>query len=188
VPALLSPISPKPTKGKALARPKTEAKSVAGRSRKAAVEPNKELKVVLERCDEQVAGVTPLKTPTTRRKSLFNPPTKELVEAAAKQTARRKSLRSSKDLGLNTLFGDPSDIEEDELLKDQPIPLQASTQASTPAVEAAAPAADELRPKPVPRRSAQRIYSKSESEPELQLAAEEEVTPDAPPPGEQAVQ
>ncbi len=99
--------------------------------------------MVLERCDEQVAGVTPVKTPTTRRKSLFNPTTKELVEAADKQAARRKSLRSSNDLepskgknpitelvnfqgplGLNTLFGDPSDIEEDELLKDNQFPFQ----------------------------------------------------------------
>jgi hypothetical protein len=177
VPALLSPISPKPTKGKALARPKSVAKPPA--ERKAAAE----VRVVLERCDEKLAGVTPVKPPTTRRKSPFNPPTKELVEAAAKQSARRKSLRLAKEsepgkgdtskpaparlessFNLNTLFGDS---EEDELLKEVPPPIPTSNKE----------AVDEPRPRPVPRKTGLRIDS--DSEPELQLAADEEAAPEA---------
>jgi hypothetical protein len=92
-PALLSPISPKPSKSKAIARPKPAAKDAPTVKSM----PDKELKLILQRFDEGNPGVTMVKLPKSRRKSAINPPSKELVEAAAKQTARRNSLRSTKD-------------------------------------------------------------------------------------------
>ncbi|EFX73462.1 hypothetical protein DAPPUDRAFT_109778 [Daphnia pulex] len=114
--ALMSPIAPKPSKGKALVQP---------------------------RCDEGKTVSTPVKI--TRKKLKFNHPLKELVKAAAKLTARRKSLRSSKDLeaihlsdSAKQLFGDDLDElqseKEEELLKETPVPVRASTQATTQAV------------------------------------------------------
>jgi hypothetical protein len=46
--------------------------------------PDKELKLILQRFDEGNPGVTLVKLPKSRRKSAINPPSKELVEAAAK--------------------------------------------------------------------------------------------------------
>jgi hypothetical protein len=74
---------------------------------------------------------------------------KELVKAAAKLTARRKSLRSSKDLeaihlsdSAKQLFGDDLDElqSEEELIKETPVPVRASTQATTQAVATTAKA------------------------------------------------
>ncbi|EFX77402.1 hypothetical protein DAPPUDRAFT_247705 [Daphnia pulex] len=179
-PAPLSPISPKPTKGKALVRPKsrtilsqyqldgTPGVTPEGRAEDAIA--LKQVTVFLERYD--VIKPTPAKTPKPRKKSLFNPPSKELVEAATKQSAWRKSLRSAKEVEVNladsakNLYGEdleelPSE-KEDELLKE---PAQ---------VSAAAQAAEEQQTRPVPIRSGLRIDSGDESEPELQLTAEDD--------------
>lgn len=91
-PALLSPISPKPSKGKAIARPKPAAKDASTVKSTLA----KEFKLILQRFDEGNPGVTLVKLPKSRRKSAINPPSKEWVEVAAKQSARRKSLKSAK--------------------------------------------------------------------------------------------
>jgi hypothetical protein len=107
------------------------------------------VRVLLERCDEGKTVSTPVKI--TRKKLEFNHPLKELVKAAAKLTARRKSLRSSKDLeaihlsdSAKQLFGDDLDElqseEEEELIKETPVPVRASTQATTQAVATTAKA------------------------------------------------
>lgn len=62
-----------------------------------AAQTNKQLSMILKKEDDKVTGATPMKTPKPRRKSVVDQPSKELVEAAAKQTARRKCLRFSKD-------------------------------------------------------------------------------------------
>ncbi|EFX78637.1 hypothetical protein DAPPUDRAFT_246018 [Daphnia pulex] len=127
------------------------------------------------------------KTPSTRKKPFFNSPSKELVEAAGKKrSARWKNLRSAKDSetihlsdSAKLLFGDeldeqPSD-REDELLKETPVLVPASTQAITPAAATTAQAEDDQQPHLVPiRRSGQRIDSGPDSEEELQLEVEED--------------
>lgn len=167
-PALLSPISPKPTKGKALVRPKTATPGTLSDA-----EAIKRVEILIRRCDEVDAGDKPVKTPKPRRKSLFNPPSKEIVEAVAKQTARRKSLRSAKEIEVNLadsatkLHSEelPSD-KEDELLKEVP----ATTQVPTPEEQAAA---TNGLPGKSPRRP-RRLSSSSESEPELIVTAEDD--------------
>jgi hypothetical protein len=116
-----------------------------------------------------------------QKKPTFRPPPKELVEAAAKQAAQRKRLRSSKDSEIinlsdssKLLFGDdldelPSD-KEDELLKNTPVQIPASTQAVTPAAATTAQAEDDQPSRPVPKRSGQLIDSGCDTESELQLA------------------
>jgi hypothetical protein len=105
------------------------------------------VRVLLERCDEGKTVSTPVKI--TRKKLEFNHPLKELVKAAEKLTARRKSLRSSKDLeaihlsdSAKQLFGDDLDElqSEEELIKETPVPVRASTQATTQAVATTAKA------------------------------------------------
>jgi hypothetical protein len=130
------------------------------------------LRVILQRCDEEKAGATPVKTPKPRRKSTFSHPSKELVEAAPKQEAGQKNLRSAKRVEVNlvdsakNLFGEdleelPSE-KEDELLKEK---------ASVPE---AAQKEDDQQQRPIPRRSGQRIDSGDKLDPELQLTAEDE--------------
>lgn len=95
------------------------------------------------------------KTPSSRKKPLFNSPSKELVEVAGKKrSARWKNIRSAKDFekihlsdSAKLLFGDdldeqPSD-REDELLKETPVLVPASTQAITPAASTTAQAEDD---------------------------------------------
>jgi hypothetical protein len=172
-PVLLSPISPKPTKGKALVRPKSATKIHATKANEVVTVLAEDVRILLERCDEELPGAKPVKTPKPRRSSLFNPPSKELVEAAAKQAARRKSLRSAKEIEVDladsakNLYGEdleelPSE-KEDDLLKEPaqvPVPAQTTVQGQPPG--------------PVPKRSGLRIDSGDESEPELQLSAEDE--------------
>jgi hypothetical protein len=107
-----------------------------------------------------------------------------LVEAAAKQTVRRNSLRSAKDPEpgkgknpriepvnlsdeLKRLFSD-ADRAEEGLLKETPIPIPATTQAQEPVAEQTATVAI------LSRRKRQRIDSASESEKKLILTAEDE--------------
>ncbi|EFX62121.1 hypothetical protein DAPPUDRAFT_120503 [Daphnia pulex] len=68
--ALLSPISPKPSKGKALARSKPAAKDAPA----VKSTPTKELKLIIKRFDDENPGVTLVKLPRPRRKSAINPP------------------------------------------------------------------------------------------------------------------
>ncbi len=183
-PVLLSPISPKPTKGKVIARPKTVAKD----AHTAKSTPAKELKLILKRFDDENPGVTLVILPKARRKSAINPPSKELVEVAGKQAARRNSLRSAKDPdpGKGNTPGTEhvnlkgkskglfdTDSAEEELLKETPIPTEAPTQAPTPAEKQTAAATTEL-PGPISRRSRRLVDSSSESEHELIVTAEEE--------------
>jgi hypothetical protein len=183
-PALLSLISPKPSKGKVIARSKSAAKDAPAVKSK----PAKELKVILKRFDDENPGVTLVKLPRPRRKSAINPPSKKLVEAAGKQTARRKSLRYAEDPEPGkgkTPRTEPvnlkgkskglfeTDSAEEELLKEIPIPTQAPTQAPTPAEEQTLAATNEL-PSPIPRRSRRLVDSASKSESELIHTAEEE--------------
>jgi hypothetical protein len=133
-PALLSPISPKPSKGKAVARSKPAAKDAPA----VKSTPAKELKMIIKRFDDENPGVTLVRLPRPRRMSAINPPSKELVEAAGKETARRNSLRTAKEpepgkgktprtepvnlKGKSTgLFGE-TDSAEEKLLKEKPIP------------------------------------------------------------------
>ncbi|EFX65559.1 hypothetical protein DAPPUDRAFT_333090 [Daphnia pulex] len=166
-PVLLSPISPKPKKGKARVRPTTETPDHLSDA-----DALKRVTVLLRRCDEVDTGAKPVKTPKPRKKSLFNPPSKELVEAAAEQTARRKSLQATKEIEVNladsakNLYGEdleelPSE-REDELLK-EPAQVPATIQAAV-----------EQTTRPVSKRSGLRIDSGDESEPELQLTADDE--------------
>jgi hypothetical protein len=169
-PALLSPISPKLTKGKGAARPKSGTKAPAIDIDKLIAEATtNSVKVILDKSDGSLAGVKQVKALKPGRKSLFNPPSKELVEAAAKASARRKGLRSAAEGEVNladaakNLYGEdleelPSE-KEDELLKE---PARAPVSA------------EELQPRPVSRRSGQRIDSGDESDPGLQLTAEDE--------------
>ncbi|EFX78556.1 hypothetical protein DAPPUDRAFT_246110 [Daphnia pulex] len=84
VPALLSPISSKPTKDKVLVRPKSVTKSHSqGLDEVAAAETERTLKLILEGCDEKETGATPAKTSNPGKKSVFNPPSKDLVGAAS---------------------------------------------------------------------------------------------------------
>jgi hypothetical protein len=164
-PVLLSPISPKSTKGKGAARPKSGAKAKSQDELIAEATENT-CEVIVERF---VAETKKGKALKPGRKSLFNPPSKELVEAAAKASARRKGLRSAAEVEVNladaakNLYGEdleelPSE-KEDELLKE---PGQAPVSA------------EEQQPRPVSRRSGQRIDSGDESDPGLQLTAEDE--------------
>jgi hypothetical protein len=145
-PVLLSAISPKPTKGKAIAWPKPVVKDAPA----AKSTPAKELKLILKRFDDENLGVTLVILPKARRKSAINPPSKELVEAAGKQAARRNSLRSAKDPEPgkgNTPGTEPvnlkgkskglfdTDSAEEELFKETPIHTKAPNQAPTPAEE-----------------------------------------------------
>ncbi|EFX80000.1 hypothetical protein DAPPUDRAFT_103845 [Daphnia pulex] len=99
--ARTSPISQKPTKGKVLVvAEEYKADSTpkgTPEGRVEAAQTNKQLSMILKKEDDKVTGATPMKTPKPRRKSVVDQPSKELVEAAAKQTARRKCLRFSKD-------------------------------------------------------------------------------------------
>jgi hypothetical protein len=61
-PVLLSPISPKPTKGKAIARPKPVAKDAPA----AMSTPVKDLRLILKRFDEENPGITLVKLPKAR--------------------------------------------------------------------------------------------------------------------------
>jgi hypothetical protein len=157
-----SPISPKPTKGKAIAQPKPVVKDAPA----AKSTPAKELKLIIKRFNDENPGDTLVKLPKARQKSAINPPSKELVEAAGKQAARRNSLRSAKDpepgkgitpgtepVNLKSkskgLFD--TDSAEEELLKETPIPTKAPTQAPTPVEEKTAAATTEL-PGPIHRR------------------------------------
>lgn len=80
VPALLSPISPKPTKDKVLVRPKPVTKSHSQELEEvAAAETERTLKLILEGCDEKATGASPAKTPNPGKKSVFNPPSKDLL-------------------------------------------------------------------------------------------------------------
>ncbi len=134
--------------------------------------------MILQRFVEGNPGVTLVKLPKSRRKSAINPPSKELVEAAAKQTARRNSIRSTKDTEpgkgktpitepvnlkdeLKGLFAD-TDSAEEELLKENPNPTQALTQAPTPAAEETTTATTTELPGPIPRRSRRIIDSETE--------------------------
>jgi hypothetical protein len=166
-PVLLSPISPKQSKGKAAARPKSGAKAKAKSQDELIAEATENTcEVIVERF---VAETKTGKALKAGRKSLFNPPSKELVEAAAKASARRKGLRSAAEVEVSladsakNLYGEdleelPSE-KEDELLKE---PAQVPVSAV------------EQQPRPVSRRSGQRIDSGDESDPGLQLTAEDE--------------
>jgi hypothetical protein len=61
-PVLLSPISPKPTKGKAIARPKPVAKDAPA----AKSTPAKDLRLILKRFDEENPDITLVKLPKAR--------------------------------------------------------------------------------------------------------------------------
>lgn len=49
----------------------------------AAAETERTLKVILEGCDEKATFATPAKTPNPGKKSVFNPPSKDIVKAAS---------------------------------------------------------------------------------------------------------
>ncbi len=69
VPVLLSPISPKPTKGKKLVRPKTAAISETSNVNFAPAKQDKELELILKRFAEENPGVMLVKIQKTRKKS-----------------------------------------------------------------------------------------------------------------------
>jgi hypothetical protein len=64
-------------------------------------------------------------------------------------------------------------VRKRKLHKETPVPVPASTQATTPAVATTTQAEDDHPPRPVPRRTGQRIDSGTESEEVLQMAAED---------------
>jgi hypothetical protein len=70
--ALLSPISPKPSKGKVVAQTKPAAKDAPV----VKSTPAKELKLIIKRFDDENPGVTLVKLPKPRQKSAINPPSK----------------------------------------------------------------------------------------------------------------
>jgi hypothetical protein len=130
------------------------------------------LRVIVQRSDEEKAGATSVENSKPREKLTFNPPSKELVGAGTKKASRKKNLRLVEKVEVNladlakNLFGEdleelPSE-KEDELVKEK---------ASVPE---AAQKEDDQQPRLIPRRSGQRIDSGDESEPELQLTAEDE--------------
>ncbi|EFX75120.1 hypothetical protein DAPPUDRAFT_108154 [Daphnia pulex] len=165
--ALLSPIAPKPSKGKALVRPR-----------------KKMVRVHLERCDEGTTGATPVKTPKPQKKFTFNPPSKELMEAAAKLTARRKSLRSSKDLeaihlsdSAKQLFGDDFDeppSEKEEASQRDSCPSSGFDPGHNISGCHDNPSGRQPSAAPVPKTIWAANRLSTESEEELQVAAEDE--------------
>ncbi len=124
------------------------------------------------------------KTPKPQKKFTFNPPSKELMEAAAKLTARRKSLRSSKDLeaihlsdSAKQLFGDDFDqppSEKEEASQRDSCPSSGFDPGHNISGCLDNPSGRQPSAAPVPKTIWAANRLSTESEEELQVAAEDE--------------